>query len=57
MLKTVKAILIEINLTERYKNAPLYTDITSFLLSHGFTLDTEALHHETWGDALFIKAV
>lgn len=56
-LKTVRALLIEVNLTERYKNAPHYHDIKAFLTAHGFKLDTEALHHETWGDALFIKAI
>lgn len=55
ILKTVQVILIEVNLTERYKDAPLYVDIKTFLTTHGFRLDQEALHHETWGDALFIR--
>ena len=56
ILKTVKVILIEINLTERYKDAPLVNDIKTWLTLRGFKLDQEALHHETWGDALFISS-
>jgi 2-O-methyltransferase len=56
VLKTVKVIQVEVNLTERYKHAPLYDDIKNFLDKHGFILDQEALHHQTWGDALFIRS-
>ncbi len=55
ILKTVQVILIEVNLTERYKDAPLYDDIKAFLIARGFRLDQEALHHDTWGDALFVR--
>jgi FkbM family methyltransferase len=55
ILKSVQVILVEVNLTERYKDAPLYDDVKQFLTAHGFKLDQEALHHQTWGDALFIR--
>lgn len=56
ILKTVTVILIEINVTERYKNAPLYDEIKTWLTARGFKLDQESLHHATWGDALFIRS-
>ncbi|MGE0010594.1 MAG: FkbM family methyltransferase [Candidatus Babeliales bacterium] len=56
MLNTVQVIQVEVNRTERYKHAPLYDDIITFLNARGFKLNQEAFHHETWGDALFIRA-
>lgn len=55
ILKTVRVIMIEINFTERYKQAPLEQDIHAYLTERGFELDQKAAHHETWGDALYVK--
>lgn len=55
ILPTVKVILIEVNLTERYEGIPLYDQIKTWLQGQGFTLDQDAFHHETWGDALFTR--
>lgn len=55
VLKTVSVIQVEVNLTERYKNIPLYDEIKTFLEVQGFVLNQEAFHHDTWGDALFLR--
>jgi FkbM family methyltransferase len=38
MLPTVQAILIEVNLTERFKGNPSYEEVKAWLEAHGFTL-------------------
>lgn len=41
ILKTVKAILIEVNLTERFTGNPSYDEVKSWLESQGFVLNTQ----------------
>jgi 2-O-methyltransferase len=56
VLKNVKVLLIEVSLTERYKDNPLYNEVKSWLEKQGFLLELEHLHHGTWGNALFIHS-
>lgn len=55
ILTSVTAIHIEVALTERYKNNPLYTEITAWLQKNGFKPLIEAFADPTWGNVLFIK--
>ncbi len=55
ILKTVKAILTEVEFTEAYSGQYLFADVKSWLENQGFTMI--ALHEEcSWfGDALFVR--
>lgn len=55
LLKTVKAIHTEVNLTERYKNNPLYEELKKWLEAHGFEAVIEAFRDPTWGNVLFVN--
>lgn len=55
VLKNVKALLIEVCLTERYKDNPLYEQVKSWLEQQGFVLEIEHFHHRDWGNALFVR--
>lgn len=55
ILKNVKAIHTEVNLTERYKGCMLYKEYRKFLEHQGFILIKENIFKPTWGNALFIK--
>ncbi len=55
IMSTVKAIHIEVNLSERYSGMPLYPEVKSWLESRGFKVAQESLHHVTWGDVLFVR--
>ncbi|MEX0940439.1 MAG: FkbM family methyltransferase [Candidatus Babeliales bacterium] len=55
ILKTAKALLIEVSLTERYKENPLYPQVKTWLEKQGFSVYIENLHHNTWGNVLFVK--
>ncbi len=55
ILKTVKAILIEVTLTERYKNNPLYDEVKAWLEKQGFAVEVEHFHHKNWGNVLFVR--
>jgi len=55
ILANTHVIHVEINITERYKNMPLFEEIDSWLQKQNFRCDIKTMHHETWGDALYIK--
>lgn len=55
ILPEVKALLIEVNLEQRYHNQPLYPEIRSYLETYGFNVTLEHLHHGTWGNVLFTR--
>lgn len=53
LLQMVKALLVEVNLEQRYANQPLYQEIKGYLAQHNFYVYAEYLHHGSWGNALF----
>ncbi len=55
ILKTVKAIHMEVSLTYRYEQNPLYPEIKQWIESQGFTIVAEALYQGTWGNILCIR--
>lgn len=55
ILQTVTAICSEVNLTHRYKDAPLYDEYRAWMESQGFYVAYEHLFKTTWGNALFIR--
>ena len=54
ILQTVKTILIEVTLTERYQDNPLYTEVKAWLEQQGFVVEIEHFHHKNWGNVLFV---
>lgn len=55
ILETVKAIHMEVSLTERYKNNPLYPEIKQWLAQQNFIIVAEALYRENWGNILCMR--
>lgn len=55
VLRHVKAIKTEVNLTERYRGMPLYRDVRRWLEAYGFKVAIEALHRGHWGNVLFVR--
>jgi FkbM family methyltransferase len=55
MINHVHMIYTEINITQRYKNHPLFDEYCSWLESKGFTLIAYELSRKTWGNALFVR--
>lgn len=55
ILKMVSVIYTEVNLTQRYKGAPLYPEFKEWMIGQGFTIALEACDHPDWGNVLFIK--
>ena len=53
---SVKAIYLEVNQRELYKNIPLVEEIDTFLLAHHFFRVKTVMTHEGWGDAIYIRA-
>lgn len=53
IVATVKTILIEVSLSERYKNNPLYVEVHEWFTQNGFSLIIEHLHHGHWGNVLY----
>ncbi len=56
LLKKVKALLIEITLTERYQGNPLYAEVKTWLEKQGFAVEVEHFHHQQWGNVLFVRS-
>ena len=56
LLDNVKAIHVEVHLTERYKNNPLYHEIREWLEARGFHATIEAFKDPTWGNVLFVRS-
>lgn len=55
LLKTVSIIHTEATLTERYKDAPLYPEIKTWLFQQGFRVAYEAFGQSDWGNVLFVR--
>lgn len=55
ILKTTHAILVEVNLTQRYAGIPRYQEIKEWLEIRNFSVYLEHMHHATWGNVLFLK--
>ena len=53
-IKYVKAIYLEVNEKELYKNCGLINDIDIFLLNYNFKRVLTNMTHHGWGDALYI---
>ena len=53
-IKYAKAIYLEVNEKELYKNCGLITEIDAFLLEHNFKRVLTNIIHHGWGDALYI---
>jgi len=52
---SIKAIYLEVNKEELYKDIPLIDEIDEFLAGYQFTRALTAWTNEGWGDALYIK--
>lgn len=56
ILKTVKAILTEVEFVEAYAGQHLFKDVKEFLESNGFTMIANNFQPNGWfGDALFVR--
>lgn len=55
MLKTVRAIFMEVSLIETYEGVPLYGDVKEFLSLRGFNVEKEFLPYKDMGNVLFVK--
>lgn len=55
LLPSVKALFIEVNLTERYKGAPLYDEVTTWIESHGFTGIAQDAEKHQKVNVLFVR--
>jgi len=53
-IKHAKALYLEVNEKELYKNCGLISDIDAFLDEHNFKRVSTAMTHHGWGDALYI---
>lgn len=53
-IKHVKAIYLEVNEEELYKNCGIIEDIDEFLLNYGFKRILTNMTQNHWGDALYI---
>ena len=56
VLATVRAIHLEVAVTELYENNPLYPDVQAWLESQGFLLVVEEIAHTSGGNAFFVRA-
>jgi FkbM family methyltransferase len=54
-IKYAKAIYLEVNEKELYKNCALITEIDTFLLQYNFKRVLTHMTKHGWGDALFLK--
>jgi FkbM family methyltransferase len=54
-IKYAKAIYLEVNEKELYKNCGLITEIDTFLLKHNFKRVLTNITQHGWGDALYIN--
>ena len=54
-IKYAKAIYLEVNENELYKNCGLITEIDAFLLEYNFKRVLTNILHHGWGDALYIR--
>jgi FkbM family methyltransferase len=55
ILKTVRAMYTEVSLEARYEHNPLYPELREWLEKHGFNVELEHFHHQSWGSVLFIR--
>ena len=56
LFATVKALYIEVSLTELYAGCPLYPEVRSFLEAGGFKVTQEQFGSASWGTVLFVRA-
>jgi FkbM family methyltransferase len=56
LLRTVRAIHTEVNLTQRYTGVPEYHVYRTWLEQQGFTHIFTDMYKITWGNALFLRA-
>jgi len=54
-IKNVKALYLEVNEKELYKNCGLIEEIDLFLSGYGFKRILTCMTQHSWGDALYIK--
>jgi hypothetical protein len=54
-IEYAKAIYLEVNEKELYKDCGLLADIESFLAEYGFRRVLKHMTHHGWGDALYIR--
>ena len=54
-IQYAKAIYLEVNESELYKDCGLLVDVDSFLAEHGFRRVLKNMTHHGWGDALYIR--
>lgn len=54
-IKYINEITVEVNRAELYEGCPMIEDITAFLLTHGFSLQSVDWMGKSWGDALYLK--
>lgn len=54
-LSHIHVMLIEVAQVHRYKNDVLFETLKEFLQHHNFIVDTLAIGHKGWGNALFIN--
>ncbi len=55
ILKTVKAIITEVEFVEAYEGQSLYRDVKDWLEAQGFTMIALSTTAEWFGDAIFIR--
>jgi len=53
-MKNVKALYLEVNENELYKNCALINEIDGFLAEHGFQRTLVHMTSHGWGDALYV---
>jgi 2-O-methyltransferase len=55
LVKTAKAIFVEISLLQRYEKTPLYPEIKEWLEQRGFFQHHLTMIKSIWGNALFLR--
>ena len=55
-IQYAKAIYLEVNVNELYKNCALIDEIDAFLAQYNFKRVLTNMTHHGWGDALYISA-
>jgi FkbM family methyltransferase len=55
VLKDVKMIVTEVSTAELYAGQGLFSEVTSFLETHGFECVQKFINRQNWGDAFYIR--
>ena len=56
LLDSVRALILEISAVELYEGCTLWPDVREWLTCRGFRIQSEWWSHETFGDALAVRA-